>query len=95
MAVARALVRSFFSTSAGVITLRAHRGHFYKWNGQHWYAVDTDDVRGEAYRRLEHAHYEHPQKGTQPFAPSKGKIDNVVDALRAIVELDTNVEVPC
>ena len=57
--------------------------------------MDTDDVRGEVYRQLEHAQCEHPQKGTQPFAPSKGKIDNVLDALRAIVELDANAEAPC
>ena len=57
--------------------------------------MDTDDVRGEVYRQLEHAHYEHPEKGTLPFAPSQGKVNNVMDTLRAIVELDTNVEAPC
>ena len=95
MAVARALVKSFFSTSTEVFTLRAHRGHFYKWNGQHWAAMDTNDVRGEVYRQLEHAQYEHPKKGMLSFAPSQGKINNVVDALRAIVELDANVESTC
>ena len=95
MAVARALVKAFFSTATGALTLRVHKGHFYKWSGQHWSAMDTDDVRGEVYRQLEHAQYEHLQKGTQPFAPSKGKIDNVLDALRAIVELDANAEAPC
>ncbi len=95
MAVARALAKSFFSTATGVFTLRVHRGHFYQWNGGHWSAMDTDDVRGEVYRQLEHAQYEHPRKGTLSFAPSQGKINNVMDALRAIVELDTNVEAPC
>ena len=95
MAVARALAKSFFSTATGVFTLRVHRGHFYQWNGGHWSAMDTDDVRGEVYRQLEHAHYEHPEKGTLPFAPSQGKVNNVMDTLRAIVELDTNVEAPC
>ena len=95
MAVARALVKSFFSTATEVFTLRAHRGHFYKWNGQHWAAMDTNDVRGEVYRQLEHAKYEHPKKGMLSFAPSQGKINNVVDALRAIVELDANVESTC
>ena len=95
MAVARALVKAFFSTPAGVLTLRFHRGDFYRWNGRHWLVMDPKDVRGDVYRRLEHAHYKHPKNGTQPFAPSQGKIDNVVDALRAVVELDTNAVAPC
>ena len=95
MAVARALVKAFFSTPAGVLTLRFHRGDFYRWNGRHWLVMDPKDARGEAYRRLEHAHFKHPEKGTLPFAPSQAKIDNVLDALRAIVELDANAEAPC
>ena len=95
MAVARALVKAFFSTPAGVLTLRFHRGDFYRWNGRHWLVMDPKDVRGEAYRRLEHAHFKHPEKGTLPFAPSQAKIDNVVDALRAVVELDTKAAAPC
>ena len=57
--------------------------------------MDANDVRGEAYRQLEHAQYKHPKNEMQPFAPSQGKIDNVVDALRAVVELDTNAAAPC
>ena len=57
--------------------------------------MDTKDVRGEAYRQLEHARYKHLKNGTLPFAPSRGKIDNAMDALRAIVELDTNAAAPC
>ncbi len=57
--------------------------------------MDPKHVRGEAYRRLEHAHFKHPEKGTLPFALSQAKIDNVVDALRAVVELDTKAAAPC
>ena len=39
--------------------------------------------------------FKHPEKGTLPFAPSQAKIDNVVDTLRAVVELDTKAAAPC
>ena len=29
--------------------------------------MDTNDVRGEAYRWLQHAHYDHPEKDKQPY----------------------------
>ena len=35
MAVARALVKAFFLTATGATTLCVHKGHFYKWSGQH------------------------------------------------------------
>jgi putative DNA primase/helicase len=51
-------------------------------------------VRASAYRFLEHAQYVDPDEELKPFAPSRRKIDDVVDALRAIVQLESATEVP-
>ena len=95
MAVARAFAAARFSTPV-TWTLRAHRGGFYRWNGQHWPEIDARDVRGIAYRWLEHAHFYHPDKDApQPFNPTRRKIDDVIDALKAIVLLDSDTSAPC
>jgi putative DNA primase/helicase len=94
MLVARDLVKSLYSTPEGLLLLRDHRGDFHRWTGQNWPDVDKRDVRAAAYRLLEHAHCVHPEEGRIPFAPTRRKIDDVVDALRAVVLLDSEATVP-
>ena len=93
MAVARALTMALY-VNAEVLTLRDHRGGFYEWNGACWPQIDRRDIRGTAYRWLEHARYYDPEKGELPFNPSRRKIDDVIDALRAVVLLESSVEPP-
>ena len=93
MSVARELVKSLFTLPAGLI-LRDHRGDLYRWNGISWPEIDKRDVRAAAYQLLEHAHYIDPKKGITPFAPSRRKIDDVIDALRAVVLVDSTANAP-
>ena len=95
LAVARDLARALYTDREGRVLLRAHRGGFYQWNGRFWREVDKRDVRGAAYEWLEHAYYDHPKHGELPFDPSRRKIDDVIDALRAAVLLDSSIEAPC
>jgi putative DNA primase/helicase len=93
MSVARELVKSLYTLPAGLI-LRDHRGDLYRWDGARWPEIDKRDVRAAAYQLLEHAHYNDPKEGMKPFAPSRRKIDDVVDALRAIVLVDSAADAP-
>ena len=94
MAVARDLARGLYTNSQGLL-LREHRGDFYTWDGTCWSEIDRRDVRGAAYCWLEHATYIHPDKGVSlNFAPSCRKIDDVLDALRAVVLLHSRADVP-
>ena len=93
MAVARELVKHLFTGPDGLV-LRDHRGDFFQWTGTHWPEVDRRDIRAAAYTFLEHACYLHPDEGRKPFAPSRRKIDDVVDALRAVVLVDSRTEAP-
>ena len=95
MAVARDLAKALYTDSEGRVLLRAHRGDFYRWNGTCWREIDKRDVRGAAYQWLEHATYDHKRDGVVPFDPSRRKIDDVIDALRAVVLLDSTVEAAC
>ena len=95
MAVARELVTALYTDSNGRLVLREHRGDFYRWNQTCWREVDRRDVRRAAYEWLEDAIYQHKKDGMVPFDPSRRKIDDVMDALRAAVLLDSTVEAPC
>ena len=95
MAVARGLAKALYTGRDGRVVLRAHRGDFYQWNGTCWREIDKRDVRGAAYEWLEDATYDHPKKGVVPFDTSRRKIDDVIDALRAVVLLNSTVEAPC
>ena len=96
MEVARALVTAQYTTSDRQLTLRDHRGDFYRWDGTCWPDIDKRDIRGAAYRFLEHAVYLDETAGSfKPFAPPRRKIDDVVDALRAVTLLGTTLEPPC
>ena len=82
MTVARELVATSF-TDGGIRTLRNHRDDFYCWSGRHWSVMGVLDVRSIAYKWLEDAYFDHPEKDElQRFDPTRRKIDDVIDALR-------------
>ena len=94
MAVARDLAAALFTTAGDTYTLRQHRGDFYRWSGRHWPMIADLDVRGITYTWLEHAVYE-TKEGLQPFKPTRRKIDDVIDALKAVAMLDSATDAPC
>jgi putative DNA primase/helicase len=93
MAVAREIVRNLYQHDDGLV-LRDHRGDLYQWSGTCWPEIDRRDVRGAVYAFLEHADYDHPKEGLTAFAPSRRKVDDVLDALRAVVILDSRLDAP-
>ena len=95
MMVARELATDLYTTS-GQLVLRDHRGDCYLWTGTCWPEIDRRDVRGAVYTWLEHASYFDPKKGEElPFNPSRRKVDDVIDALKAVTLLDSTAESPC
>ncbi len=88
MEVARQLVEGLYSHEDGPL-LRDWRGDFYSYDGTCWPEVDARVVRAAAYTYLEHAKYESPDGLLADWAPTRHKITNVIDALRAVVILDS------
>jgi putative DNA primase/helicase len=90
MRVARELVKAMFQALTGLV-LRDWRRDFYRYDGACWPALESHLVRAETYRWLEQAQYEKvTEEGTTlvPWNPTRHKIDDVIDALRAVVVLD-------
>src|SRR5580700_178635 len=84
MDVARFLVGVRYSTPDGVLTLRDWRGDWWSWCGSQWHKTEIDRVRTDAYRFTEHAYYEGKDDLIR-WAPSRQKIANLLEALRAVV----------
>lgn len=96
MAVARELVADLYTEGAQSV-LRHHRGDFYRFDGACWPEAEDRAVRGAVYRWLEPAVYLKETKlGSElvPWEPTRRKIDDVIDAMRAIAHLDASVEAP-
>jgi putative DNA primase/helicase len=96
MAVSRELVAARFSDGSTDFLL-AWRGGFYGWDGRCWRECHEAAIRTEAYRFLEHAKYE--VKGPfgpmrLPWEPTRSKIANVLEALRAVTHLSDTIEPP-
>ena len=99
MAVARAFVGETYISPGGVLLLRHHRNTFYRYAGDHWPEDDERRVASELWRWLEDAKYwKAGKKGDPPelvpFEPTKYKIANVVEALKAIGHIAQAVEPP-
>jgi putative DNA primase/helicase len=77
----------------GDLLARWWRGGFYYWTGTHWAESAKVAVEARLYRVLEHARY---RKGDdlEPWAPTRRKIEDLYDALLAIVHLDERTEAP-
>jgi putative DNA primase/helicase len=95
-----AVARQFLDermTDDGFFLLMSHRGTFYAWAGTCWPELEEAALRSDLYRWLEHAIY--PKKtrdGSElvPWAPTRSKIGNVVDALHAATHLAAGVDAP-
>jgi hypothetical protein len=77
--------------------LRCHAGDIYEWRDSHYHRLDGDDVRAELYRFLEtkkRAVKLEKKWESAPFAPNKSKVDNVLDALKALVHVPSEIVPP-
>ncbi|MEX0884988.1 MAG: phage/plasmid primase, P4 family [Phycisphaeraceae bacterium] len=85
-------------THASHRTLHCQGGQFYRWDGPAYAAWDIEAVRASIYRYCESAKTEAALKdgdiGLRPFKPTKRKVDEVFDALRAVGNLPTSIPAP-
>ena len=97
MAVARVVVHDLYRD--GLLTLRFWRGDWMRWRDTRWHEVEASEIRSWLYRRLENAAYVNkPQavgpRKTKPWAPTRHKIANVLEAVAAITHLRASVNPP-
>lgn len=81
------------------LLLRRWRGEWWKYAGPHWVESETEAVRKYLYLRLESVEFEKLNAKTEqlelkPWAPDKGKLDKLIDAMVAPTLLGKHVEAP-
>ncbi len=94
MAVARAFVLQHYMGTGGVLLLRHHRNTFLSYDGTRWCEDDEGRVRSQLWRWLESACYANAKGEICPFEPTKYKITNVIEALKAIGHVPESVQPP-
>jgi putative DNA primase/helicase len=77
----------------GVRTLRHYRGAFYAWTGTHWREKSDDELEAELYDFLGRAQI---QRGREvaDYNPTRGKVAEIVHALRRVLYLSDEHEMP-
>ena len=74
-------------------TLRYWRAGWWSWRTSHWVAVDDTTIRSELYQFTEKAEFVNGKK-LVPWAPTQGKISNILDALKTVCLLTPDVDQP-
>jgi putative DNA primase/helicase len=93
MRVAHEFVQVLYTNSGGLL-LRHYQDNFYRWTGTCWPVVAIRDVSAAVYRFLEHAQYVDPHHGLKAFAPTRKKVEDVIHALRAVINLESSKDLP-
>ncbi|MET8133710.1 phage/plasmid primase, P4 family [Streptomyces sp. NPDC005251] len=97
MAVGRRLLPDW-QTEDGQLVYRRWRASWMCWNGACWREIDEAQIRKAMYERLEYALYiglsKKGEPEPHPWAPTKPKISNLLDALGSITLLPTDLDAP-
>jgi putative DNA primase/helicase len=76
------------------LIFRYWRGGWWLWQTSHWIEVDEGTLRSELYHFTEKAHYINNSGKRMPWAPTTSKINNLLDALKAICLLGADIDQP-
>ena len=90
----------FFESEFGGDTLIHHQACWYRWNGKHYEAVTDDDIKARLWRWLGRCMcWTKPSKTEptklKPYQPSRNVVTGILDALKAVTNQSSSVEMPC
>ena len=97
MQVARQFIEQhcLHNGSPDALTLRYWHGGWWAWRTSHWAEVENRTVRALLYAFTEHASYFTPKGDPVPWAPTRRKIGDLLEALGSVVILSDDIEQPC
>ena len=78
--------------------LLCYAGDFYEWRTSHYAQLSSDNMRAELYTFMSKCGKEVKIKGEtfyEPFDVAKYNVDCVIDALRAVVHVSSEMTPPC
>jgi putative DNA primase/helicase len=90
---ARLFVQTHYQIDA-VRTLQHHRGDFYAWSGSHFAEASDAEIRAQMYELLDGADVQ-GKNGPEPFRPNTSRVNEALDALRAVTILPDRSSAPC
>jgi putative DNA primase/helicase len=94
LATARELIRRRY-TAGGLRTIHHRGGVFYCWTGTHYPVADDATIRAKVYNFLDGAtKWDEDKKTDVPFQPTRNKVHDVIDALKAAANLDSATTAP-
>ena len=73
---------------------RHWRGSWYTWVGSHWAVRENAEIRKDVYSVLESVEYIDRREDVKPWAPTRRKIGDVLEAMAAITLLANWIEPP-
>jgi putative DNA primase/helicase len=94
MTSARELVAARYTTPAGLRTLHRHRGDFYEWTGDHYREANDEEINSRAWSFLDTALKVAKEGPPQPFRPNTNAVVNLVEALKAVCQIDADRDPP-
>jgi putative DNA primase/helicase len=82
-------------TPEGFTRLIYYRGDFYVWTATHYREMSTDALKSDVYRFLDAAKQRKKvEDELRPFMPNTTKVNEVINALRALAMIDDRVSAP-
>jgi putative DNA primase/helicase len=94
MDVARVFVAEACTHSTGALMLRSWRGIWWRWRASHWQELQDRAIRGLLYMFTERAMCHNADGNIVPWAPTRRKIGDLLEALAAICFLDDSTDQP-
>jgi len=95
-----ATATKFVNTEFGGNKLVHHQGCWYAWNGKHYETVSDDDIKAQLWRWLgrcscwKKSSKSEPEQ-LKPYQPSRSVVTGIMDALKAVTNQSSGVEMPC
>lgn len=90
---ARAFLRAHYERRSFIVLACLH-DEFYEWQRTHYVRVDENELRKKLYEFLDKARQRTEDGGTCPFNPTRAKVNNVLDAVRAVVHQPNALSIP-
>ena len=77
-----------------MLTLHHWRGTWWQWRGSYWCELENDAARSLLYNFTENARYHNDEGHLVPWAPTRKKIADLMEALAAITILANDIDQP-
>jgi len=85
---------SYHCTKNGLRTLHYYRGSFYGYAGTHYRESEAQEIRSKLYEFLDQAERIDHKGKLVPFEPTRHKVLDVLDALKAKALVPSDIELP-